>query len=229
MPRQPFLPTYANSSLVFGPAHIIQKPKIAEAIGRCIVTWSYNEWLMALLLAAIMKANSRASVAIFLSLKNYRTQKDVLEAAAHATLAGEDRDVFDAILLQYGSLQTQRADVAHGIFGHADVANHDEIVPWIEAKNLSQYWLDQFHSGQSTLGPAKAENLAQKRGASMYKLKDLAQMEEDMRRLFRSQLLFYTHLNIPSEMNATSMREECRLPHMANALARVRDARAAIG
>ena len=217
---------YAKSSLVFGPAHIARKPKIAEAIGRCIVTWSYNEWLMALLLAAVMQANSRASVAIFLSLKNYRTQKDVLEAAANATLTGEDRDIFDAILLQYGGLQTQRADVAHGIFGHADVANHDEIVPWIEAKNLSQDWLDQFHSGQPMSKSDEPDNLAQNRGASIYRLKDLEQMEEDMRNLFRSQLLFYTDLALPSEMNAVSVRQDCKTSHMANALAQVRKLRA---
>lgn len=226
MPRQPFLPGFSNSNLVFGPAHIARKPKIAEAIGRCVVTWSYNEWLMALLLAAIMKANSRASVAIFLSLKNYRTQKDVLEAAANATLQDEDRDIFDAILIQYGSLQSQRADLAHGIFGHADIEGHEEIIPWIEAKDLSQDWLDQFHSGQARSSTNKSDNLRQKLRASTYSLNDLERMENDMRQLFKSQLLFYTHLNLPSEMNASTMRDDCKLPHMANALSRVRDRRA---
>jgi hypothetical protein len=137
MPRQPFLPKHSKSNLIYGPANVAKKPKIAESIGRCIMTWSYVDWQMAVLLAALMKANSEASVAIFLTLRNARAQREVLVAAANMTLTGRNRELFDAIMLLYGGLQSQRADIAHGIFGIIPDGRDDEI-PWIETKNLQR-------------------------------------------------------------------------------------------
>ena len=108
MPRQPLLPTFKDKKLVFGPAHIQRKPEIAAAVGRCIMLWSYVEWQMAMLLAVVMKADSEASIAIFLTLRNARAQRDVLVAAADMTLSEEDREIFDAVMLLYGSLQAQK-------------------------------------------------------------------------------------------------------------------------
>ena len=110
MPRQPFLPSHSKADLVYGIGHIANKPKIAEALGRCIMSWSYVDWQMANLLAALMKANSEASVAIFLTLRNARAQRDVLIAAAETTLTGSDREIFEALMSIYGGLQSQRAD-----------------------------------------------------------------------------------------------------------------------
>jgi hypothetical protein len=81
------------------------------------MTWSYVDWQMAILLSALMKANSEASIAIFLTLKNAQAQREVLVAAAEMTRTGRNREIFDAIMLIYGGLQSQRADIAHGIFG----------------------------------------------------------------------------------------------------------------
>ena len=63
MPRQPLLPVYKDADLIFGPAHVERKPEFSAAVGRCIMLWSYVEWQMAMLLAAIMKADTEASIA----------------------------------------------------------------------------------------------------------------------------------------------------------------------
>jgi mannose-6-phosphate isomerase-like protein (cupin superfamily) len=60
--------------------------RMAEGVGRCIMMFSYVDWIMALVLAAVMKAESEASVAIFLTLRNARAQRDLLIAAAEMTL-----------------------------------------------------------------------------------------------------------------------------------------------
>jgi hypothetical protein len=110
MSKQPFLPKYSKSNLTYGPVNIKNRPKIAEAVGRCIMTWSYADWQMAMLLVAPMKAKSEAPVAIFLTLRNARGQREVLVAAAEMTLTGSNNEMFDAIMLLYGSLQSTRVD-----------------------------------------------------------------------------------------------------------------------
>ena len=73
MPRQPYPPSYRKP--IYGIAHPERMTQMAEAVGRCIMMFSYVDWQMALLLAAIMKADSEASIAIFLSLRNARAAR----------------------------------------------------------------------------------------------------------------------------------------------------------
>jgi hypothetical protein len=49
---------------------------------------------MAMLLSVIMKADSEPTVAVFLALKNSRTQRDVLMAAAEMELTPEKIKLF---------------------------------------------------------------------------------------------------------------------------------------
>ena len=224
MPKQPFLPKYSKTSLTYGPAKIKNRPKIAEAVGRCIMTWSYVDWQMAMLLAALMKANSEASVAIFLTLRNARAQRDVLVAAAEMTLTGSDKDMFDAIMLLYGSLQLTRADLAHGIFGDISDAS-DEVMAWIETKKLSKDWIDRFHSPAApNNSPPRDDRLAQKRASYVYKLSDLQQLESDIMELWGIAFAFTSKLNWPtSEIAETTLRKQCGVAQMVRALSQVRD------
>lgn len=221
MPRQPFLPTHSKADLVYGIGHIAKKPKIAEALGRCIMSWSYVDWQMANLLAALMKANSKASVAIFLTLRNARAQRDVLVAAAEMTLMGTDRDKFDAIMLIYGSLQTQRADIAHGVFGSIRDGEGDEI-PWIETKNLSKDWIDRFHTPKNqNLYQEQDDGLIQEQNTYIYKLADLERLESEIIQLWRVAFAFTSYLNFPDlPLTTTTLEQECAASHlMVQALA----------
>jgi hypothetical protein len=223
MPRQPFLPSHSKADLVYGIGHIAKKPKIAEALGRCIMTWSYVDWQMAVLLAALMKANSEASIAIFLTLRNARAQRDVLVAAAEMTLAGPDREKFDAFMLIYASLQSQRADLAHGIFGIIPKGKDDEI-PWIETKNLSKDWVERFHkikNEHSSRG--QDDKLAQKRCTYIYKLADLERLETEITELWSVVFAFTSYLNFPDlPLTVATLEEHCAAPLMAQALAQTR-------
>jgi hypothetical protein len=226
MPRQPFLPQYSAADLIYGPGHIPKKPKIAEGIGRCIMAWSYVDWGMAILLAALMKANSEASVAIFLTLRNARAQRDVLIAAADMTLGGSDKEIFEAIMLLYGSLQSQRADIAHGIFGFIPEGKEDAI-PWIETKNLSKDWIDKLHKPKAQNSTEQPDRkLAQKRFSYIYKLSDLERLETEIMDLWLIAFRFSSYLNYPSLPElAKALETQCALPQMAQALSQIRSQR----
>jgi hypothetical protein len=224
MPKQPFLPKYSKAEVTYGPGNIKNRPKIAEAVGRCIMTWSYVDWQMAMLLAAMMKANSEASVAIFLTLRNARAQRDVLAAAAEMTLTGSDKETFDAIMILYGSLQSTRADLAHGIFGDISQAP-DDVMAWIETKKLSKDWIDRFHSPSAPdTSRLYADKSAQKQASYVYKLSDLQQLENDTMELWSIVFSFTSKLNWPvSELAQTTLQKLCSAPQMVRALSQIRD------
>ncbi|MDN3276953.1 hypothetical protein QWJ07_22010 [Frankia sp. RB7] len=217
------MPTRSKADLVYGIGHIAKKPKIAEALGRCIMAWSYVDWQMAVLLAALMKADSEASIAIFLTLRNARAQRDVLVAAAEMTLTGDDRDTFDAIMSVYTSLQSQRADLAHGIFGSIPDGRDDEV-PWIETKNLSKDWVERFHnSKKADKIDQQDEKLAQKRSTFIYTLADLERFETEITQLWGVAFAFTLFLKYPNlPMNADELKKRCTAsPLIVHALKQV--------
>jgi hypothetical protein len=204
--------------------------KIAEAVGRCIMMFSYVDWQMALVLAAIMKADSEASIAIFLSLRNARAQRDVLIAASEMTLFDKDKEAFDAILTVYGSLQAQRADIAHGIFGLAPEA--EDEAAWIETKDLSKHWLDNFHRQGTLLSelglrPDDKEQREQGRlvqRSSVYKITDLARLSRDIKELWEASFRFYMYLRYAgTPIGNAEFQKLCDVPQIAQELARMRD------
>jgi hypothetical protein len=188
------------------------------------MAWSYVDWAMAILLAALMKANSEASVAFFLTLRNARAQREVLIAAADMTLKGSDREIFDAIMLLYGSLQSQRADIAHGIFGFVPEGK-DDAIPWIETKNLSKDWIDRFHKPKPENSPEQPdEKLAQKRCTYIYKLSDLERLEAEIMQLWSIAFSFTSYLNYPGlPLAAKALEVQCALPQMVQALSQTRN------
>jgi hypothetical protein len=206
--------------------------KMAEAVGRCIMLFSYVDWQMALVLAAVMKADSEASVAIFLTLRNARAQRDVLIAASEMTLFDREKEAFDAILSVYGSLQAQRADIAHGIFGLAPEA--EDEAAWIETKDLSKHWLDNFHRqgtllSELGLGPDEKEQREQERlvqHSSVYKVTDLARLARDIKELWEASFYFYMHLRYRRDQSESEeFQKLCSVPQIARELSRMRDSR----
>jgi hypothetical protein len=59
MPRQPYPRSYLKP--IYGLAHPEYMTKMAEGVGRCIMLFSYVDWQMALVLAAVMKADCKSS------------------------------------------------------------------------------------------------------------------------------------------------------------------------
>ena len=96
MARQPFLPTYAGVPTRMAPSIINGMPKLAELVGRCVINWSGVELQLALALGSTLGVGNSASVAVFLSLRNHRAQRDALRAAADKALSGELKDLFGA-------------------------------------------------------------------------------------------------------------------------------------
>ncbi len=94
MRRQPLLPTYEGAPLEIGAVVIEKNPRLAELIGRIAINWSGVEVQMSLALGSMLGVENAAAVAVFLSLRNRRTQRDALRAAADKSLTGEIAEIF---------------------------------------------------------------------------------------------------------------------------------------
>jgi hypothetical protein len=132
------------------------------------------------------------------------------------SLSGQTREIFDAVMLLYGSLQLQRADIAHGIFGHIDI-DDDTIVPWIEAKKLSKDFIDKFHRPRDPDGPAAGADTraVQKRETSIYKISDLEQLAKEINELWGIAFSFTSSLRWPGSEHAIKTLEvQCKVPQM---------------
>jgi hypothetical protein len=132
MARQKLRRKYPNAGGSLGPGFLEQRPTAAAAISKCISHWSEVEFQYALLLASLLKANSIPAVAVFHALRSARAQRNVINAAAEAAVP-QHADLVAAVLKSGETLENERADLAHGLFGITSAS--PEGVLWIEAKH----------------------------------------------------------------------------------------------
>jgi len=140
MARQPINSRFSEPSLGFGPGFLAQRPKAAALIAQCITTWTEVELQTARLLAAMWNANSEPVVALYLSLANARAKREALDAIASFVFSGEQTTLYEAVMRAKQSIEKQRVDLAHGLFGI--VSEDPEGVVMISTTNRLKHMLD---------------------------------------------------------------------------------------
>lgn len=143
---QPFLPQYDGRSYSVGFEALKSRPQLAEAIGKIIGVWSHVSYEIAFMFANLLGSDSPVAHRVFVLLRRWQNQQDVLDAAAEARLTGEALAVYRALAKEYGSLEKQRNDLAHFLPGYIEddpnlllivslgemAAWHVEIVPKLD-------------------------------------------------------------------------------------------------
>jgi hypothetical protein len=79
MPRQPLLYIRADAEFRIPANALLERPELAALIGQCIAFWSQVEAQLAVMLSAIMKANTEPAAAVFLSIRNSRALRNPTE------------------------------------------------------------------------------------------------------------------------------------------------------
>ena len=171
-PRQPLGKRYPKAESTFGVRFLEERPECAVIIARCISIWAYIENELALLLASILKINTKPAIAIFLAIQNSRTQFDVLNAAAEAALDDKDFELFGATMNIKKTLEKERNDLVHGLYGGSDLVK--EGILWVELKNMTSHTATVWASDYKDVGdkqmrkqtfiyePEDLESIAQK-------------------------------------------------------------------
>jgi hypothetical protein len=184
MRRQPFNPNYSGSPLQIGASLIEQIPRLAELVGRIAINWSGVEAQLSLALGSMLGVENAAAVALFVSLRNHRAQRDALAAVADITLAAEDREIFEAVLLRFDELNRSRNNVVHGIWG-TSAATPDGII-WTSQQSYADSHIRDYHTsstGQLT-HESRVENMT--RGLFVVRLADLSELNTNIMALDRT-------------------------------------------
>ncbi len=114
---QPYLPTFSSKRYSVGFQAIRERPAFAEIIGRCVSIWSYVDNEIGGLFGILLGTDSEAAHRVFLVLRRWTHQREALDAAAGAKLSGNEMALYQALVKDYKSLETQCNDLAHGCFG----------------------------------------------------------------------------------------------------------------
>jgi hypothetical protein len=218
MPRQPFLPTYHKAKFRFLANPLRDRPDISRRIGECIGLWTQVEVQMALLLSTLMKADTGAAVAVFLSIRNARAQREAVSAAAENALTGDKLEAYSAIANVYKSLEGQRNDLAHGVFGISDEI--PDAILWMEPKEHTGSfvkWLAKLATSNET------PDLEIEEGIFVYKLNDIETLISQIQELWTAILMFWSHLRWDiSSLSASQFQQLCELPQIQQEISRLR-------
>jgi hypothetical protein len=197
MRRQPFLPTHDGSPFQVGASLIERIPRLAEVVGRIAINWSGVEVQLSLVLGSMPGVENAAAVAVFLSLRNHRAQRDALRAAADKTLTDEDPEILEAILARHEELDGQRNNVVHGIWGLSE-ATPDGII-WSSQQSHANMLITDYHmstTGQLT-NDSREANMT--KDLFVVRLDDLDALNRDIMALDRSVGSFHTYLRYRSD------------------------------
>jgi hypothetical protein len=219
MARQPYLPIFKKyKSYSVGPGSIEQRPELASIVATCLAMWSEAELQLALTLAAVLNSNTEPAVAVFLSFKNSRAQREALEAAGSAALDKKILAALRAVLAVHGSLQKERDDLAQGMFGVAH--DLDDALLWIEMKAQARFLVRVYHKEYNHIAePDPHKEL--KENLFVYRKADLKKILSDIKEFQRAAFLLHCYIR-PQRCppNEKQFQELCSLPQIQAAMRR---------
>jgi len=200
--------------LRIGAAPSFERQAHAKLIGECLMAWPSIELCFAEILAALLKTDSPAAVAVYLKLRRRTNRVEAITAAANNTLDEDERTLLYALLRVSDRIEAQRNDLAHGHFGACDDLPDDIL--WINAEEYVMFRVDFYGNGP------RAGMLFQH--LFYYTLADLEGLADAIAELFRMLASFHALLREPNGRAPSSRRRElfdqltCLVPIQAPSL-----------
>jgi hypothetical protein len=179
---------------------IEQMPQLAQLVGRITVNWSGVDLQMSLLLGSLLGVENEAAVAVFLSLRNHRAQRDALSAAAERRLDGKLKQGFDALIAIHSRLDKQRNDVVHAVWGRAE-KTPDGIV-WCSLQDHANMLIRDYHNVRPGYTPPQPFDRAHEIMKDCYVVfyRDLEELNSSIISLAEAVGHFHGHLRYAAEL-----------------------------
>jgi hypothetical protein len=140
MPRKPLPKHLYGRPLNLDFDAISARPEQAALIGRCVAVWSIIEAEMAVLLGVLLKSDTEAAIAVYLTIRRATARIDAINAACRATLNARDIELIDAVLIEHQSCEAERNALAHGYFGSTNEL--PDAVLWIDNTKASHFMVE---------------------------------------------------------------------------------------
>jgi hypothetical protein len=222
MPRQALnraSPTVTQWS--FGPDCGLLRPELMAIVGQCAALWSEVDLHMAMLLSVLLKAETDAAVAVFLTLRTARAQRDALNAAAAVRLDESGQEIFGAGLNIVRGIEKQRNDLVHGCVGISD--EMPDALLWLDQKHYA-HWLSETWAKGTNLTGREHSELAKK--MFVYQRKDLEILCSDIRAAWDILFMLVIYVRWKPGDGGKSREQVyhqlCDLPQIQTELARMR-------
>jgi hypothetical protein len=191
---QPYLPLFKDKNYIVGFECIKDRPKFEGAIGRCIAIWAYVDNELGGLFGILLRNESAAAHSVFLVLRRWSNQRQALDAAANTTLSGDTIATYKALMVEYGSLESQRNDLAHSCFGICP--DDDDLLFMIKVEHHVVWQADilpKLDAGTYSSDPHQGL----KENMYVYRMTDLEQLYSQMKQLWLDFINFNSYLRHP--------------------------------
>jgi hypothetical protein len=120
MPPQPLSRVRPNAKVLPGAETLYTlRPNLAPLAMGVIAHWSEIEARTAAMLAFVLRAEAAPTMAMLQAIRSASAQIDMIEAAASSKLAGEQLEMFDAIIRLVRNAAKKRHPIAHHIWAFA--------------------------------------------------------------------------------------------------------------
>jgi hypothetical protein len=119
MPPQPIWSIREDAKATANPNMIRRQPALAVHIAEIIALWSRIETTLGGVLALMLDAGVRPSMAMYGAIQNSRAQMDALEAAAKSVLSEGDFELFGAVMTIIKRAAAKRHKIAHWVWAYS--------------------------------------------------------------------------------------------------------------
>lgn len=113
-------------------------------VGQCLGAWSQVDLNMALILGALLKTDNDAAIAVYLVVRRHANQRQAIEGAASVALKDEALQVLQAILAIHKTIDGDRQDLAHGLFG--TIAHEPDALTWISLSDHAHFLTNLYRA-----------------------------------------------------------------------------------
>lgn len=182
MPPQPLLSKCRDATLSADYLALRQHPTLAASIAEITATWAQIECNLGVILARMLGAAARASMAMYGALKS-TAQMAALQAAADATLTPERLELFGVMIAVVKRAAFKRNRVVHWLWGelpqvpNALVLTPPEAVLGLHTKNAE--YLADFKAGRPVPDPSTLAPLDLSK-SFVYQEKDFAEIIDEL-------------------------------------------------
>ena len=207
MPRQPYLPTFSKLRYSVGALMAKERPALFSQIGTCIAIWNQVDNEMGCLFAILLNTQSDAALEVFLTLRRAANQTEALKSAARYRLDEREKEIFEALVRVYTSLESERNALAHGCFGICP--DDQSILFWIATKEHVHF---QTEVAALTSRGEIPQDLHKRLKENMYVYResDLAATYEKMEKFWWAIFYFNGYLREPSNPGRIEELERLR-------------------
>jgi hypothetical protein len=118
MTPQPLSRVRSKAKVLASPDAMILRPKLAPLVAEIIARWADIEANVASILAFVLHAEAKPTMAMLQAIRSSSAQMDMLEAAGAAKLQDPELELFEAVLKLARGAAQKRNYIAHHVWAY---------------------------------------------------------------------------------------------------------------